>query len=158
MTFIWCNRVPLHYNCNVFLGVALNAPNPVPGPDHLSCQLGTNLGITRSNQRARRHGPPLCLTPRTRLFSQAGVRASRRQPVITEIVRCDDSGMLITQFFVLSFFFLVATPGGSSAHTHTVRKNKIRTSLTQKVNQCIWESVTKYMFFFLSPATLMSNC
>lgn len=35
-------------------------------------------------------------------FSQTGGRASRRQPVITEVVRCDDSGMLIASFF----FFL----------------------------------------------------
>lgn len=34
-------------------------------------------------------------------FSQTGGRASRRQPVIMEIVRCDDSGMLIACFFFL---------------------------------------------------------
>lgn len=47
--------------------MAVNAGYPVPGPDHLACQLGTNLGITTSNQRARSHGLPLCLTPHTRL-------------------------------------------------------------------------------------------
>lgn len=48
-------------------------------------------------------------------FSQTGGRASRRQPVITEVVRCDDSGMLIASFFFFSFR-VAAKQADASAH------------------------------------------
>lgn len=53
-------------------------------------------------------------------FSQTGGGASRQQPVIMEIVRCDDSSMLIACFFFS--FRVAATPADSS--TPHVRRNE----------------------------------
>lgn len=57
-------------------------------------------------------------------FSQTGGRASRQQPVITEVVRCDDSGMLIASFFFFFSFRVAAKPAGPSAHALRVQKNE----------------------------------
>lgn len=84
-------------------------------------------------------------------FSQTGGRASRQQLVITEIVRCDDSGMLIACFF---FFF----PNGDKTSRLFCARSPCAEewrSVTQKVNQCD-ETVTSWnkVFCFLQ---LLSN-
>lgn len=55
-------------------------------------------------------------------FSQTGGRASKRQPVIMEIIRCDDSGMLIACFFFS--FRVAATPADSPMHAPRVQRNE----------------------------------
>lgn len=78
-------------------------------------------------------------------FSQTGGRASRRQPVITEVVRCDDSGMLIASFFFFSFR-VAAKLAGSSAQSCAEEWR----SIPQKVNQCVETSTSwNKVFCFL---------
>lgn len=80
-------------------------------------------------------------------FSQTGGRASRRQPVITEVVRCDDSGMLIASFFF--FLFPSGSRTGRLFCTISTCAEEWR-SIPQKVNQCV-ETATSWnkVFCFL---------
>lgn len=117
LTFIWCNIVYLKkitlfpLECISGPGLEQTQPCSRPWPSGLSAQHKPEDNQKQSEGTAPRAAAASYTAHEG--FSRTGVRARRQQPVIMEIVRCDDSGMLIARPF---------SPADSSIRTRMKKK------------------------------------